>query len=356
MTTDESAEREPLDPLGALGGGKTIQSIDDLIDLDLPRRPPLPRLRPGHAVRERRVVLPVVLFLITCLSTFWAGATNWQPAYFFSYGSGTAGSLAMMVRISIVHNWQQGLAYMVSLLVILFSHEMGHFIATVLYRIPASLPFFIPFPITPIGTMGAVIAMDGFRANRREIFDIGLAGPVAGLVLAIPILCYGILHLASPAEAFEAAGAIGTERYDLPLIVEWLVGILRPDLGGISSVTTGQLNPWFMAGWVGLLITGVNMMPVSQLDGGHVIYGLFGTAGHWIARGFVFVAITYVVFARVHIWTVMLILVILMGVDHPPTADDRVPLGPWRTLIGILSLSIPILCFPIRGLESLSLG
>jgi hypothetical protein len=84
-----------------------------------------------------------------------------------------------------------------------------------------------------------------------------------------------------------------------------------------------------------------------------VVYALFGRAGHWVARAFVFVAIAYVVFAQVHIWTVMLVLVILMGVDHPPTADDRVPLGPWRKLCGFASLAIPVLCFPAMGLENL---
>lgn len=347
-------------PDSLLDGGPIIRSADDLVALGGPDQhsvlvadlsgPPSgdPRAAQGSRRRRRRIGLPLALFFITCLSTFWAGVTNWQPAHYplFSLYEEPWG---MVIRQTIVENWQQGLAYMASLLVILFSHEMGHFVATLLYRIPASLPFFIPFPITPIGTMGAVIGMDGYRANRREIFDIGVAGPLAGLVPAIPILCYGIWQLDA------SANAVGSERYYFPLIVEWLLPLLRPDLTNIESVTTGQLNPWFMAGWVGLLITGLNMMPVSQLDGGHVIYALFGTTGHWIARGFVFIAIAYVVFANVHIWTVMLILVILMGVDHPPTSDDRVELGLGRTICGWLSLAIPILCFPVRGLDQLAL-
>ena len=196
---------------------------------------------------------------------------------------------ALDFRRVVLRNWDQGLIYMTCVVGILLMHEMGHFLATVLYRIPASLPMFIPFPITPIGTMGAVIGMDGRLANRKEIFDIGIAGPIAGLVAAIPILWVGIMQL-------DLAGPVyGMERYDCPLLVEWMIGVLRPDQGIVSEIRTSQLNAYFMAGWVGLLITGLNMLPVSQLDGGHVIYTLFGRRAHWIARGFVFAAILYIV-------------------------------------------------------------
>ena len=111
-----------------------------------------------------------------------------------------------------------------------------------------------------------------------------------------------------------------------------------------------------MAGWFGLLITGLNMMPISQLDGGHVIYGLFGKRAHILARLSLFIAIFVVVlnFERVWMWTLMLLLVTMLGTDHPPTADDRVPLGTFRTILGWLSLSIPFLCFPFFGLWELT--
>jgi membrane-associated protease RseP (regulator of RpoE activity) len=101
---------------------------------------------------------------------------------------------------------------------------------------------------------------------------------------------------------------------------------------------------------VGLLITGLNMLPVSQLDGGHVIYALFGRRAHWIARGFVLLAITYIVLGDALIWAPMLILVVLIGTDHPPTSDDSVRLGWFRYTLGCASLLIPILCFPPRGI------
>jgi membrane-associated protease RseP (regulator of RpoE activity) len=287
---------------------------------------------------RRRVRLPVLLFLATCLSTFWVGATDWEPML-----------VGIMVdfRQLILRNWEQGLVYMGCVLAILMTHELGHFFTTLWYRVPASLPFFIPLPITPIGTMGAVIAMEGRLANRKEIFDIGLAGPLAGLVAAIPILCIGIARL-------DMSAQYGSEIYDCPLLIEWLARWLRPDIGPLHQVRSGQLNAHFMAGWVGLLITGLNMWPVSQLDGGHVVYALFGRRAHWIARGFVFAAILFVVLGDAMLWAPMLILVILMGTDHPRTANDNVPLSTGRRILGGISLLIPLLCFPPYGIQPLT--
>jgi membrane-associated protease RseP (regulator of RpoE activity) len=124
---------------------------------------------------------------------------------------------------------------------------------------------------------------------------------------------------------------------------------LRPEFAGVDRVWLNQLNPFFMAGWVGLLITGLNMLPVSQLDGGHVVYTLFRHRAHWVARCFLLIAITYVVYADAFIWAPMVVLVTLIGTDHPPTANDTLPLGWFRTALGLASLAIPVLCFPPRG-------
>ena len=310
-------------------------------------QPPHPKTElPGARLTEdhlrshrRRVRLPVILFVVTCLSTFWAGVTSWQP---LSLGG-------LDYRQLIIRNWDQGLIYMACVLAILLTHEMGHFIATLIYRIPASLPYFIPLPVVaPIGTMGAVIGMDGQRANRKQIFDIGIAGPLAGLVVAAPILWIGIsqLDLTTP--------VYGAFLYDCPLVVRWMIGWIQPEHADVTTIGTSQLNPYFMAGWVGLLITGLNMMPVSQLDGGHVIYALFLKQAHLIARGFILAAMAYIVFGDAMIWSLMVILVVLMGTDHPPTANDRMPLGRFRFILGLASLSIPLLCFPLKGLIPVS--
>jgi Zn-dependent protease len=296
------------------------------------------------AARPRRKKLPLILFLITCVSTFWAGAVGWLPLHYLLEWFSKQD--AMPIRRAIISHWQDGLIYMLCLLAILMTHEMGHFLAALRYRIPASLPFFLPFPISPIGTMGAVIGMDGMRANRKEMFDIGLAGPLAGLVVAIPVMLVGInrLDLDTPEH--------GPFKLDTPLSVRLILEASPPP--GYESgddVSYSQLNPYFMAGWVGLLITGLNMLPVSQLDGGHVIYTLFGKRAHWIARAFMLGAIGYIIYKEAWMWSLMILLVLLIGTDHPPTRDDSVKLGWFRTGLGLASLSIPLLCFPAEAIK-----
>ncbi len=252
------------------------------------------------------------------------GAFGWNPVFLLDSGG----------RVP-QPNWPQGLTYMAAVIGILATHEMGHFLQTLRYHVPASLPYFIPIP-SMMGTMGAVIGMEGSRADRKQLFDIGISGPWAGLIVSLPIIWFGVKHATvMPASAPMQLGD--------PLIFKLLAHFLKPDLP--ASAVLSKNNPLLMAGWVGMLITGLNMLPISQLDGGHVIYGLFGRRAHLVARGFLIVAIAFVVIAEQYNWTIMLVLVILLGVDHPPTRDDNVKLGWPRTVLGLVSLAIPVLCF-----------
>lgn len=289
----------------------------------------------------RNRTLPVMLFIATCLSTFWVGAAKYKPL--------EAMVDTRVMWATIQNNWLEGLIYMGAVLAILLTHEMGHFLQTVRHGIPASYPLCIPVPFNPIGTMGAVISMDGMRADRKQIFDIGIAGPLAGLVVAIPILWIGV-------EQLDLSNRVGPREIQLnsPVIVGWMMDYLHPEWSEQGDwIGISQVNPLFMAGWVGMLITGLNMLPISQLDGGHTLYGLFGPRAQSYARAFLVVAIVYVVInlEQAAIWTPMLILVILMGVNHPKTANDNVELDDVRWIIGVASLSIPILCFPLLGLK-----
>jgi membrane-associated protease RseP (regulator of RpoE activity) len=289
---------------------------------------------------QRRRFLPLALFLATCLCTYAAGAYRWLPVPFgIDPANGDVWNFHAALQI-LVTNWRDGLTYMGCVMAILLAHEFGHFLMTVRYRVPATYPIFLPLPIMMMtGTMGAVIGMEGYRANRRQMFDIGLAGPLAGLVLTVPMVWIGI-KIAHP-DTLSSAGLI----FGDPLLAKWLMHWLRPDLpsGAVPH------NAVYMAGWVGMFVTGLNMMPVSQLDGGHVIYGLFLKRGHWIARAFLLSAIAFVILSGQYSWTLMVVLVTLIGVDHPPTSNDRMPLGRFRTILGLLSLSLPILCFtPFR--------
>lgn len=281
---------------------------------------------------QPRLRRPLILFALTCVSTFLAGATLYYPQFEL-----------MPIRRALISHWGDGLVYMVCVLSILLAHEMGHFLTARRYGVAASYPYFIPLPIAPSGTMGAVIMLDGMSADRKEIFDIGLAGPIAGLVVCIPIMWIGVqrLDFSTPPH--------GMFQLDLPLALDMLMNYVQPrgyTLG--SPISQGNLNPYFMAGWLGLFITGLNMLPMSQLDGGHVIYTLFGRRSHWIARGVMILALAYMVYSASATLIVMVILIFALGLEHPPTRDDQVPLGWFRSVLGTVCLLIPVFCLPLR--------
>lgn len=286
----------------------------------------------------RRWRWPVPLFLMTLLSTFWVGAAGWQPLRAVQDPSLTAG---LELRRYLLEHWQQGLIYMVWVVGILLLHELGHYVTTLIYRVPASPPIFLPFPLNPIGTLGAVISMEGQAGNRREIFDIGLAGPLAGLTLAVPAAWIGVSQLdLTPV----ASGELGLR---LPLLIQWMITWMEiPGYHG-QAIWLSQLNPWLAAAWVGFLITGLNMIPVGQMDGGHVTFGLFGPRiAYWIASAMIVMAVAFMVYWQSYTLTAMVILLLVVGTEHPPTGDDTVPMGPIRWILGLASLAIPVLCFP----------
>jgi membrane-associated protease RseP (regulator of RpoE activity) len=281
-----------------------------------------------RARRPSRLRLQSLLYLLTCLTTFAAGAVGWQPLVL---GVDEVGG-------AIAAHWSRGIAYAAAVMAVLTAHEAGHFIAARLHGIPATLPFFIPVPVLLTGTLGAVIGMEGARANRRQLFDIALAGPVAGLVVAIPLLALGLLVGDTPAD----------NPFALAPLARWIQAAVRPELVGEATVAP---NAAFMAGWVGLLVTGLNMLPISQLDGGHVCRAVFGRFGNVVARGFLLAAIAAVVVTGQFNWVVMLVIVTLMGVDHPPIRDDGRPLGVVRTCLGLAAFLIPLVTFmpePLR--------
>lgn len=300
----------PLDPLH--------DPLAPSADLDDAWTEPRPAV-----VRKRRVALPLALFGLTCLSTFWTGSVR---------GEYLAGG-----DVRAVIDWSAGLTYMLCVMSILLAHEMGHFLTALYHRVPASLPYFIPMPLLPMGTMGAVIGMQGSQADRKQLFDIGLAGPIAGLLLAVPIAWHGI------ATAVPYSGNVDEVplRMHDPWLFQMLAGHLRPEL---AEGTLFESNPFYLAGWLGILITGLNMLPVSQLDGGHTAYGLFGRRARVLGRGLMLVALAAVTWYGQSQWIVMMVVLFILGVDHPPTRDDRVRLGPVRTIVGLAALLIPLFC------------
>ncbi|MEK0425242.1 MAG: site-2 protease family protein [Planctomycetota bacterium] len=312
----------------------------------------------------RRWKLPILLLIASILSMTWAGLTMWSPVEAIE-AAVFDGSL-FDVRRSILSNWFPGLIFSLALTAILGAHELGHYIATRLYGIRSTPPLFIPFPISPIGTCGAVILMDGRQADRKQIFDIGIAGPLAGLFFAIPVACAGLLI-----DLPMRSGGFASYTFGQPLIIQGLQSLLQENSAvtltpppkppfewmglsqaSVSGIQNIDMNPLLMAAWVGLLITGVNMIPISQLDGGHVIFGLLGTASHVFSKVAYFACIAYVVFGVLvfgqGLFVLMLILVSLMGIKHPPSRNDHVSLGAFRQVLGWVTLTLPLLCIPLR--------
>ena len=274
--------------------------------------------------RPRRARLQGLLYLLTCLTTFAAGAVGWQPLLL---GVDDAG-----IAAAVTGHWDRGLLYMAAVMAVLTAHEAGHYVAARLHGIPATLPFFIPMPILLTGTLGAVIGMEGSRADRRQLFDIAVAGPLAGLVVAVPLLALGLL----------SGTADGSNPFALSPFTGWLQSLLRPEL---APGTTVAPNALFMAGWMGLLVTGLNMIPVSQLDGGHICYAVFGRRGNWVARAALLAAILAVVISGRLNWVALVVIVTFLGVDHPPIREEREPPGLFRTALGLAMFAIPVLTF-----------
>lgn len=281
--------------------------------LDFTYAPPL---------QKRRIALPVTLFVLTCLSTFWTGSIR--------------GEILPSGETVPVVSWSTGALYMLCVMSILLAHELGHFFTALYYRVPASLPYFIPMPLLPLGTMGAVIGMKGSEADRKQLFDIGLAGPIAGLVLAVPIAWYGI------ATAVPYTGLVEPPLLmHNPWFFDLLAARLHPELPADQIY---QSNPFYLAGWLGMLITGLNMMPVSQLDGGHVAYAVFGRWSRYLARALIVGVLIAVTWYGQTQWVMMLFILFMIGIDHPPTRNDRARIGVARRIIGLIALLIPIFC------------
>lgn len=311
--------------------------INDLDNSDGPTRPsqfeviiaevvpePLAPPWPEPPPRQRKIGLPVCLFLATCITTLFAGGY----VYWFN-GASFGASL-----------WE-GRKYAIPVMTILLCHEMGHFVQAWRYGVYTSLPFFFPsFP--PLGTFGAVIAMEPRKGDRRAVFDIGISGPLAGLIPTMIFLWIGLQwsHVVQvPADA---------PRFGDPLLVQlldrWIFGPIPP---GCDVA----FHPMAFAGWVGLLVTSLNLIPIGQLDGGHILYGMLRKKAHVIARGLMLAAIFCVVAFQLWNWSLMLVLLVMIGTRHPPTADDDVPLGWGRYVLGALTLAFIVLGFTPRPFE-----
>jgi hypothetical protein len=252
--------------------------------------------------------LPVGLFAATLLTTFVAGFLNSRGGCLPGVVSPVAG----------------GLAFSLSLMAILLCHEMGHKVVSIWRGIDSSPPFFIPMPPVlglNIGTMGAVILTRMPSPNRDALLELGASGPIAGFIVALPIVTYGVAHSLVIAHAAILAKGCQVMAVPTPLLVNLLVQwLLHP-----APTADVIIHPMAFAGWVGLLVTALNLLPASMLDGGHVTRALFGPRVHLILS---YVAAGVGIYFGYFAMSILILLLIRRG--HPGPLDDVSPVSPWR--------------------------
>lgn len=260
----------------------------------------------------------LVLFLVTIYTTLLAGA--------FQYGiNAISNPMGLIV----------GIPFSFTLMAILLTHEMGHYLASRYHRVQATLPYFIPGP-NIIGTFGAFIRMTSPITSKNALLDIGAAGPIAGFVVTIPAIAIGLML----STVTEKSGLMGIELGS-PLLFNMISDLV---LGPIPDNYDVLLHPIAFAGWIGLFITALNLIPIGQLDGGHIVYAILGRWHRWISLGLVPVLLVmgYLGWPGWFIWAV---LPLIFGVRHPPLIDSHTPLDRRRRIIGWISLAILILSF-----------
>jgi membrane-associated protease RseP (regulator of RpoE activity) len=285
-----------------------------------------------------RVWINVVLFAATVLATLLTGAIN-------EVGQTLPGRMILPALLQQPILLLTGVPFSLTLMSILLCHEMGHYIVGRRYNAPVSLPYFIPMPFFGLfGTMGAVIVQRAPFEDRRSLFDIGVAGPLAGLVVTLPLLVYG---LATSKVGPIPPGSLMEGNSILYLAIKYLIfGKVLPGNGLDVS-----LNAVAWAAWGGLLITSLNLLPVGQLDGGHILYALLGKRAWPVAIGVVFLLL-----AMGFLWSgwfLWAILILVFGVRHPAPLNDLSPMGFKRALVGVGVLILFVLTFapiPLSGI------
>lgn len=298
-------------------------------------------IRSESAKSRPKYLIHVILFILTVVTTTLTGAMLRGHNPFAS-----------------LNEFSTGFKYSFALMSILFAHEMGHYLASRYYRVRVTLPYFIPLflPAFHPGTLGAFIKMRSPIPNRRALFDIGIAGPLAGFVLSLIFLTVGFAQLPGQAEIYHIIEQIHPINEDATGINLVLGNTLIYD--GISNVFGASrlpMNemyhfPFIFAGWFGLLVTAINLMPIGQLDGGHITFALFGDRARLVAIStfalLVFLNVYLISNFDSYVWVLWsLLILVFIRFRHPPTLDDSVRLSTGRRVLGWASYFIFIACF-----------
>lgn len=268
--------------------------------------------------KNRLPLINILLFFATLLTMFFAPAIlSLNLNYFDRPGA-----------------YQEQFEFTLSLIAILLFHEFGHYLVGRYRGVFMSLPYFIPAP-NFVGTFGAIIKSKSPFTNRRDLIEVGAAGPIAGFVVSVIVLCFGLQN----SEIIPAGSGIGMILGDSLLIkfLSWLI------IGPIPEGYDFLLSPAAFAAWVGLLVTMINLLPLGQLDGGHILYALLGKSQRIIGR--VFLAVMIVLGFWWPGWWFFGALVFIFGINHPPTINDSMPLPRHAKIMGYIALIIFIISF-----------
>ena len=282
---------------------------------------PFPEASRPASIRRQFPWINLALFITTLFTTLMAGALH--------------------QGISLLRNpseWWVGVPFSFTLMAILLTHEMGHYLSSRYHHVDATLPYFIPAPPNPflIGTFGAFIRMTSPITNRRALLDIGASGPIAGFGVAVLAVAIGLHY--SP--IINESGSTGLKLGE-PLIFTMISYVT---LGPVPDQHHILLHPIAFAGWIGLFITALNLIPIGQLDGGHIIYAVFGPYHRVISMSMIVVLIFMGIVGWPG-WLLWAVLPLLFGITHPPLVDSAFPLDHRRRVIGWISLVILVLCF-----------
>lgn len=245
-------------------------------------------------------------------------------------------------------SWVEGILYCASIMGILLVHELGHYFMCRRHGVDATLPVFLPMPLPPFGTMGAVIRIRSPIPHRQALFDIGIAGPLAGIALAIPLVAIGLDYSTISRGPSHGDAMIFGE----PLLLKFLIW---QKFGPRPADCDVLVHPMVIAAWAGIFVTALNLLPFGQLDGGHVVYAAFGRGSRYLFAGVVGLVVTLCVTKVLESnYVIFLALMLLLGPRHPPTIYDDLPLGWKRRALSLLALFVFVLCFTPHPLRMVS--
>ncbi len=314
-------------------GPDPIDRYDDFVPVFVP---------PSHQPDHGKLWVQLTLLAATLVTTTLVGGCHY---YSFATDLSTVNDAATSATPPVLFSdplfWLRGLWYSLTILAILGCHEMGHYLACLRYGVDVTRPYFLPAPLPLTGTLGAFIRIRSRIPNKIALFDIGIAGPLAGFVVAVPALFIGLWLSRVDRLPADASNLMELGEPLFFRFAAWVVW------GDVADGYTINMHPMAFAAWFGLLATALNLFPIAQLDGGHISYAVFGRRSTAITIVMIGVAIGLTFMSSSWIaWTVLLVVMIVtMGPRHPPTLDEDEPLDRGRLVLAAVALVVLIVCF-----------